>query len=306
MKTLRVRILKDTGCFVDSSKDYYNMPKIQFFKYFFPSTFEYAIVDENDKADICIAGIHLTDKSRLRKNEVNILICIENCTKWFWYQHYNKYGNYGNDALDIYIYNHIGSISENPLAIPTINFYINYFNNIFDLYKSCQILQCPFKDKKFCLITNRSGFNDGINILAHKLSKYGEIDNIAMYSDDIKSCSCYNDLKLLEVLNKYKFIICFENSYNDGYITEKIFNCFLANTIPLYSGSNIVDKFFNTNSFINIPEHEINDFDVSTIKYLMNNEQKYNEMINESKINKSYDDENFMGRMEKAINDKLK
>jgi alpha(1,3/1,4) fucosyltransferase len=41
-----------------------------------------------------------------------------------------------------------------------------------------------------------------------------------------------------EVLSRYRFSICYENAYNiDGYITEKIFDCFLAGTVPIYLGA---------------------------------------------------------------------
>ena len=48
----------------------------------------------------------------------------------------------------------------------------------------------------------------------------------------------------------YKFIICFENSKTPGYITEKIFNVFLAKCIPIYDGAPNVTSFINPKSFI--------------------------------------------------------
>ena len=46
-----------------------------------------------------------------------------------------------------------------------------------------------------------------------------------------------------EVLKNYNYSICFENVFGySGYITEKIFDCFLAGTIPIYKGApNILD-----------------------------------------------------------------
>jgi len=45
------------------------------------------------------------------------------------------------------------------------------------------------------------------------------------------------------VLSDYKFSICFENAKDiPGYITEKIFDCFFAGSIPIYWGaSNVLD-----------------------------------------------------------------
>lgn len=45
-----------------------------------------------------------------------------------------------------------------------------------------------------------------------------------------------------EVLSKYAFALCFENMVMKGYVTEKIFDCLYAGTIPLYLGAtDIVD-----------------------------------------------------------------
>ena len=46
-----------------------------------------------------------------------------------------------------------------------------------------------------------------------------------------------------EVLEKYKFAICYENARDiSGYITEKIFDCFFAGCVPIYWGAdNIIE-----------------------------------------------------------------
>lgn len=50
-----------------------------------------------------------------------------------------------------------------------------------------------------------------------------------------------------EVLSNYSFALCFENMAMRGYVTEKIFDCLYAGTIPLYLGaSDILDL---------LPEH---------------------------------------------------
>lgn len=40
-----------------------------------------------------------------------------------------------------------------------------------------------------------------------------------------------------EVLQNYEYCLCFENMVMDGYITEKLFDCLYAGTIPLYLGA---------------------------------------------------------------------
>jgi hypothetical protein len=40
-----------------------------------------------------------------------------------------------------------------------------------------------------------------------------------------------------DVLSKYEFCLCFENNPMAGYVTEKLFHCLYAGTIPLYLGA---------------------------------------------------------------------
>lgn len=55
----------------------------------------------------------------------------------------------------------------------------------------------------------------------------------------------------ITILSQYKYCLCFENMKNiDGYITEKIFDCFKAKTIPIYFGAQNILKYIPKQSFI--------------------------------------------------------
>jgi hypothetical protein len=61
-------------------------------------------------------------------------------------------------------------------------------------------------------------------------------------------------------LGSYKFAICFENSVLKGWITEKIFDCFFAGTVPVYWGAPDIalriprDCFIDMREFRDYPE----------------------------------------------------
>ncbi len=53
------------------------------------------------------------------------------------------------------------------------------------------------------------------------------------------------------ILEKYKFAICYDNARDiPGYILEKIFDCFLAGTVPVYWGANNVTDHIPVQCFI--------------------------------------------------------
>jgi hypothetical protein len=54
-----------------------------------------------------------------------------------------------------------------------------------------------------------------------------------------------------EVLQKYKFAICYENAHDiPGYITEKIFDCFFSGCVPVYWGAPNVTEYIPADTFI--------------------------------------------------------
>ena len=57
-----------------------------------------------------------------------------------------------------------------------------------------------------------------------------------------------------EVMGHYAFALCFENMAMKGYITEKIFDCFYAGTIPLYWGASDIADLIPSEAYIDVRE----------------------------------------------------
>lgn len=77
------------------------------------------------------------------------------------------------------------------------------------------------------------------------------------------------------VLSKYKFSLCYENIQKEnGWITEKIFDCFNAGTIPIYWGAENVTDFIPENTFIDRRKFKNNN---ELYKFLLSiNKDNYN------------------------------
>lgn len=54
----------------------------------------------------------------------------------------------------------------------------------------------------------------------------------------------------IEGLQDYRFSITIENGKYDNYFTEKILDCFLTGTIPIYNGCDNISEFFDMNGII--------------------------------------------------------
>ena len=60
-----------------------------------------------------------------------------------------------------------------------------------------------------------------------------------------------------ETLKDYRFSIVVENDISDYYFTEKITNCFISQTVPIYIGARKIDEFFNCDGIIQITEKDL-------------------------------------------------
>jgi alpha(1,3/1,4) fucosyltransferase len=56
----------------------------------------------------------------------------------------------------------------------------------------------------------------------------------------------------LETLAQYTFSLCFENVVLKGWVTEKIFDCLIAGTIPIYWGASDIAAFVPNDCFIDM------------------------------------------------------
>ncbi len=78
-----------------------------------------------------------------------------------------------------------------------------------------------------------------------------------------------------EMLFPYKFSIIIENSSYSNYFTEKILDCFISGTVPIYWGSNSIGDFFDCNGILEFNsisklEEHINNISKNPLKYYEN------------------------------------
>jgi alpha(1,3/1,4) fucosyltransferase len=111
----------------------------------------------------------------------------------------------------------------------------------------------------------------------NKLCEYKRVDSGGKFLNNIGSP--VEDK--LEFISKSKFNIAFENYSSSGYTTEKIFEAFVANCIPIYWGNPNVDTDFNEKAFINVHKYKTVDEAIAYIKYLDTNDEAYKSVLRE-------------------------
>jgi len=59
-----------------------------------------------------------------------------------------------------------------------------------------------------------------------------------------------------KTLGSYTFALCFENMILKGWVTEKIFDCFFAGTIPVYWGAPDIESYVSPECFIDMRQFD--------------------------------------------------
>ena len=141
--------------------------------------------------------------------------------------------------------------------------------------------------EKFCAYMYSYDLEYRVNIY-NFVCKYKMVDSLG------KSCNenfegdrsiyneneTYNDLAVIKY-SKYKFVLALENGIVDGYITEKLLNPLLANSIPIYAGPFDAFEIINKKRVIYV--YDFTDY-YDLLEYVSkvdNNDTLYNSIIAE-------------------------
>jgi hypothetical protein len=152
------------------------------------------------------------------------------------------------------------------------------------------------KTKNLSIISSHKNYAEG-HKLRHEVIRNREVE-MGVYGNG------YNPIgnKIIG-LKDYMFSIVIENSKSKNYFTEKIVDCLITGTVPIYWGCENIGDFFDKNGLITFNNIE----ELSNILPTLN-EKTYNKMLPSIKNNlykaKNYSD--FWKRVEIVIKNKIK
>lgn len=143
--------------------------------------------------------------------------------------------------------------------------------------------------RKFCCFMY-SNPSHGIGAIARtafcqKLMQYKQVDcpGKVLHNLDVPELSSrYSGdwrKSKLEFIGQYKFIIAFENSDGNGYITEKLVDAYCQNVIPIYWGSTEDISPFPKESMIYAPDFPTLDALVDRVREIDADDELYQKML---------------------------
>lgn len=102
------------------------------------------------------------------------------------------------------------------------------------------------KKKKVSCIFSSKQWNPYHRIRFRVYDRFKETNLVDFYGSGCEKPIEYK----VEGLKDYMFSIVIENSIEVGYFTEKLLDCFLTGTIPIYLGSKTTSEYFDDNGII--------------------------------------------------------
>ena len=161
------------------------------------------------------------------------------------------YTDYSLDQVNINIKNRFAWLLESPDITADSHRWIATNNNLFITVltsnKECWIKTKDHKiyekSKKLSIVASAKRMTHG-HVLRHQIIQYFNND-IDIYG------RIYNPIEYkLDGLKDYAFSLTIENTKKDYYFTEKLIDCFMTGTVPIYWGCPSIGNFFNTDGMI--------------------------------------------------------
>jgi len=109
----------------------------------------------------------------------------------------------------------------------------------------------------------------------------------------------------IQGIGNYKYHLVLENNLLPNTMTEKLFDSYLGNSFPIYSGATNAEDYFPNKSFERINIHDFNG-SIDTIKNCITNnyyESNYKEMLEAKKV--VLEKFNLIKRIDKIVDERL-
>ena len=116
------------------------------------------------------------------------------------------------------------------------------------------------------------------------LSSYRRVECPCSYNNNMENnWKVQYTVDKIDFIRKCKFTIAFESFSHVDFITEKIRDAFVGNSIPIYFGDPTVGQIFNKEAFINCNDYSSFEEVLEKVIEIDSNDEKYIEMLSKPK-----------------------
>ena len=160
---------------------------------------------------------------------------------------------------------------------------------------------------RFCnIVISNARAPERIEAFNH-LSTYKRVDSGGRYLNNLDG-----PVKdKLDFISHYKFTLAFENASYPGHTTEKILHPMLMGSIPIYWGNPLIERDFNTRSFVNCHEYGSLDRAIERVVQIDSDDELYEQYLSEpyfhgDQINPYADKDRILGHFDHIFSNPIR
>lgn len=205
---------------------------------------DYTFTDDDvEECDYLVILDYPKEDFSIKVNRDNIIhLCIEPPNE------VSKYRQYANKNVSL-IFNTVDIKKNNILSHCAIPWHIG---KGFDFLSSLKVESLK-KEDKIVWVTSNQRSSKIHNVRMDFLDKVSalQLPFVELYGRGINPID-----NKWDAISKAKYAIAFENYKNDYYWTEKIMDCYLSYSMPIYFGCNLIHNFFPKDSYIQLDPND--------------------------------------------------
>ncbi|MCG1036608.1 glycosyltransferase family 10 domain-containing protein [Polaribacter sargassicola] len=197
--------------------------------------------DDIEECDYLVILEYPSNDFSIKVNKNNIIhLCLEPPNE------ISKYRQYANKSVK-YNYNQLDTKNGNILSHGALPWHIG---KDYDYLSHLKVEDLK-KENKIVWVTSNQRSSKGHSNRMHFLDSIKNLSFIELYGRGIKPIDDKWD-----VLSNSKYAIAYENYKSEYYWTEKIIDCYLSFTMPIYFGCNRIDNYFPKDSYIKLDPND--------------------------------------------------
>jgi hypothetical protein len=168
-----------------------------------------------------------------------------------------------NEPLTNYDVNLIMRETNSAPAVRTVALPLfaiaSHVHDFWPRYRTPRTLPPATTPRFFCAFVVSNGGASVRNRFAQMLNAYKTINSCGAALNNCGFTAPREFSQYLQFLSQFRFMICMENRAIPEYLTEKLHNAWLGNTIPIYWGASRAQTWLNPRAFLQLPDEPTDD-----------------------------------------------
>ena len=143
-----------------------------------------------------------------------------------------------------------------------------------------------YEKSRVCIVTTKHDPKNTRAMICDEVAKVLDITYAGRWRNNSQDLwNEFNDDKY-SFMKLFKFNVCPENDNTVNYVTEKLFDAFICDCVPVYYGSNNDPEpgLINKDAVIFWNENGDNSKNIELVQLLNNNQKEYDDFINQTKL----------------------